>query len=134
MRSHEGDPTRAVRRGDPPGSRASRLAEAGKQLSIALEDVDLDDELDLARALTEAVVAVDRATEHVEERSRDGRQSAGREVPIVARGKATSGSNEGDPSRASGRGDERRRLVQASNPLADEEAGGLQFAGEPDAE
>lgn len=66
MRPNEGSP-RGVARTDPrrhpPGSRAARLAEAGKQLSILLEDVDLEAEPGLGDALTEAVVAVDRAAD-----------------------------------------------------------------------
>lgn len=46
---------------DRPGSRRSRLAGAGKQLAIALEDVDLDAEPAVGAALAEAVSAVDRA-------------------------------------------------------------------------
>jgi len=49
----------------PPGSRPSRLSDAGKQLSILLQDVDLDDEPALAEALTDAVRAVGRADEVV---------------------------------------------------------------------
>lgn len=44
-----------------PGSRPSRLAGAGKQLSIVLEELDLEDEPALGAAVAEAVVAVSRA-------------------------------------------------------------------------
>ena len=138
MRSHEGDPrdlARTDRAADPPGGRASRLAEAGKQLAIALEDVDLDEEPDLGRALTEAVVAVDRAFGHAGGGSTEEATSPGRDVPIVATGRPAN-ADEDDRTRETRRGHERRRIAQASDPLADEEveAGGLQFAGEPTAE
>ena len=43
------------------GTRPSRIAEAAKQLSIVLEATDLEAEPVLAEAVTEAVLAVDRA-------------------------------------------------------------------------
>lgn len=72
MRSDEGnasDGARIDRTRRRPGSRPSRLGNASKQLDILMEDVDLDAEPELAEALTEAVLAVDRANEQV--RGRD---------------------------------------------------------------
>lgn len=72
MRSNEGnasDGARIDRTRHRPGSRPSRLGNASKQLDILMEDVDLDAEPELAEALTEAVLAVDRASEQV--RGRD---------------------------------------------------------------
>ena len=57
MRYQEGDTGGGAR----PGSRTSRLSDANKQLSILLEDVDIDDEPALAEALIDAVRAVGRA-------------------------------------------------------------------------
>ncbi|HKJ58949.1 MAG TPA: hypothetical protein VKA37_06955 [Halobacteriales archaeon] len=57
----------------PPGSRPSRLSDASKQLSILLQDVDLDDEPALAEALTDAVRAVARADEVVDDGCERGR-------------------------------------------------------------
>ena len=47
--------------GDRPGSPRSRLAGAGKQLAIVLQDVDLEAEPGLGAALIDAISAVDRA-------------------------------------------------------------------------
>lgn len=118
MRSNDGRP-RAGGRTDPrrhaPGSRPARLAEASKQLAILLEDVDLDDEPDLGRALTDAVTAVDRAAGLVD--WRDGEESGARERLVEDAG--------GDrrPTRPE---DDRREGVI--------ESGGLTFVGEAGAE
>lgn len=93
MRSDEGNTSDGVRidrgnrdsegRGSAyPGSRRSRLANASKQLGVLMEEVDIDAEPELAEALTEAVIAVDRACRQVDGRA-DGR--SGREdSPVPA--------------------------------------------------
>lgn len=49
-----------------PASPASRLDEAGQQLAIVLEAVDLEAEPELGEALVEAIGAVDEAASRVE--------------------------------------------------------------------
>lgn len=72
-RIDRGNPRPESRGGRHPGSRRSRLANASKQLGILMEDVDIDAEHELAEALTDAVLAVDRACRQVDER--DGGRS-----------------------------------------------------------
>lgn len=77
MRSDEGnasDGARIDRLRHRPGSRRSRLGDANKQLAILLEGVDLQAEPALGEALTEAVIAVDRASELVRGRERGRRR------------------------------------------------------------
>jgi hypothetical protein len=69
MRVH-GEPAReraaADRRTERPGSRPARLSEACKQLTILLEEVDLEAEPELAEAVVDAVSALARASDLVD--------------------------------------------------------------------
>ena len=118
MRSNQGSP-RGDARTDPrrhePGSRGARLAEAGKQLSILLEGVDLDDEPALGDALTHAVAAVDRAADVADDRTGTEPDAWDRLVDDATGDRGTPGSED--------RREER--------PV---DAGGLQFVGEAGAE
>ena len=122
MRSNLGSP-RDDARTDPrrhePGSRAARLAEAGKQLSILLEDVDLDAEADLGNALTDAVVAVDRAADLAD-------RSGGEEPRDAEPGARDRLVEDADGGRAT-----RSESPREERPV---DAGGLQFVGEAGAE
>lgn len=97
------------------GSRSARLAEASKQLAILLEEVDLDAEPELGGALTDAVVAVDRAADLADEPDGTEPSAWGRLVDDAGEDRGTTRSEDGPED----------QLV---------ESGGLQFVGEAGAD
>lgn len=142
MRSNEGSPRGEARTDGHrrrPGSRPDRLAEAGKQLAILLEDVDLDDEPDFGDALTDAVVAVDRAAELASGPEKGERKAWDRLVEDAGGGRETTGP---EAVRGSGEVSEAREVrgageIRDGGELREEprvESGGLQFVGEAGAE
>lgn len=87
-------------RGHRPGSRPARLSEAGKQLEILLEDVDIDEEPALADALADAVSAAGRATELVgDDEAAPGAGMSGR-TTRDQRGEAVAGERSAARERA----------------------------------
>jgi len=107
--ANAGTGARADARRHPPGSRPSRLSNASKQLSILLEDVDLDDEPALAEALVDAVLAVARAAEHVGEEGERGRGGAVDRPPT----ERSEGNHDGDRPPAPGGTDRSGQTVES---------------------
>lgn len=105
--------------GHPPGSRPSRLSDASKQLSILLQDVDLDGEPALAEAVVEAVSAVARASGHVQ---REGERRRAEEAERSSRARRVENDG-GDRPTARGRIDRSGSTVEPGGSAFVPEAG-----------